>query len=174
MELSLQYKTALVCGGSQGIGKAIAIELAMLGASCILLSRNLNSLQQTVKELPFTNDQSHACHAIDFNDVDALKALVSNITEDHTIDILINNTGGPSAGPIETADPLAFQAAFSQHLVCNHILAQAVIPAMKQNGWGRIINVISTSVRIPIDNLGVSNTIRAAVASWSKTMSNEL
>ena len=174
MELSLQHKTALVCGGSQGIGKAIAIELAMLGASCILLSRNLNSLQQTVKELPFTNDQSHACHAIDFNDVDALKALVSNITQDHTIDILINNTGGPSAGPIETADPLAFQAAFSQHLVCNHILAQAVIPAMKQNGWGRIINVISTSVRIPLDNLGVSNTIRAAVASWSKTMSNEL
>ena len=174
MELSLQHKTALVCGGSQGIGKAIAIELAMLGASCILLSRNLNTLQQTVKELLVTNDQSHACHAIDFNDVDALKALVSNITQDHTIDILINNTGGPSAGPIETADPLAFQAAFSQHLVCNHILAQAVIPAMKQNGWGRIINVISTSVRIPIDNLGVSNTIRAAVASWSKTMSNEL
>ena len=174
MELSLQHKTALVCGGSQGIGKAIAIELAMLGASCILLSRNLNTLQQTVNELPVTNDQSHACHAIDFNDVDALKALVSNITQDHTIDILINNTGGPSAGPIETADPLAFHAAFTQHLVCNHILAQAVIPAMKQNGWGRIINVISTSVRIPIDNLGVSNTIRAAVASWSKTMSNEL
>jgi len=174
MELSLQHKTALICGGSQGIGKAIAIELAMLGASCILLSRNLNTLQQTVKELPVTIDQSHACHAIDFNDVDALKALVSNITQDHAIDILINNTGGPSAGPIETADPLAFQAAFSQHLVCNHILSQAVIPAMKQNGWGRIINVISTSVRIPIDNLGVSNTIRAAVASWSKTMSNEL
>ena len=170
MELSLQHKTALICGGSQGIGKAIAIELA----SCILLSRNLNTLQQTVNELPVTNDQSHACHAIDFNDVDALKALVSNITQDHTIDILINNTGGPSAGPIETADPLAFHAAFTQHLVCNHILAQAVIPVMKQNGWGRIINVISTSVRIPIDNLGVSNTIRAAVASWSKTMSNEL
>lgn len=174
MELSLQHKTALVCGGSQGIGKAIAIELAMLGASCILLSRNLTNLQQAIEELPAAHGQSHACHAIDFKDVDALKELASNITKDQTIDILINNTGGPSAGPIQTADPMAFQEAFSQHLVCNHMLTQAVIPAMKQNGWGRIINVISTSVRIPIDNLGVSNTIRAAVASWSKTMSNEL
>jgi 3-oxoacyl-[acyl-carrier protein] reductase len=174
MELSLQHKTALVCGGSQGIGKAIAIELAMLGASCILLSRSLTTLQETVKELPVTNGQSHACHAVDFKDVHALKELIDEITKEHAIDILINNTGGPSAGPIETANPLAFQEAFSQHLVCNHILAQAVIPAMKQNGWGRIINIISTSVRIPLDNLGVSNTIRAAVASWSKTMSNEL
>ena len=174
MELSLQHKTALVCGGSQGIGKAIAIELAMLGASCILLSRNSTSLQQAMEELPALHNQSHAYHAIDFKDVDALKELVANITQGQTIDILINNTGGPAAGPIETANPLAFQDAFNQHLVCNHILTQAVIPAMKQNGWGRIINVISTSVRIPLDNLGVSNTIRAAVASWSKTMSNEL
>ena len=174
MELSLQHKTALVCGSSQGIGKAIAIELSMLGASCILLSRNLSTLQQTVKELPVPYGQSHECHAVDFKDVDALKELAAKISKEHSIDILINNTGGPSAGPIETANPLAFQDAFSQHLVCNHLLAQAVIPAMKQNGWGRIINVISTSVRIPLDNLGVSNTIRAAVASWSKTMSNEL
>jgi 3-oxoacyl-[acyl-carrier protein] reductase len=174
MELSLQHKTALVCGSSQGIGKAIAIELAMLGASCILLSRNMTTLQQTVEELPVPYGQTHACHAVDFKDVESLKELVTKITKDQTIDILINNTGGPAAGPIETANPLAFQEAFSQHLVCNHILAQAVIPAMKQNGWGRIINVISTSVRIPLDNLGVSNTIRAAVASWSKTMSNEL
>lgn len=174
MELSLQHKTALVCGSSQGIGKAIAIELAMLGASCILFSRNMTTLQQTVEELPVPYGQTHACHAVDFKDVESLKELVTKITKDQTIDILINNTGGPAAGPIETANPLAFQEAFSQHLVCNHILAQAVIPAMKQNGWGRIINVISTSVRIPLDNLGVSNTIRAAVASWSKTMSNEL
>jgi len=174
MELSLQHKTALVCGSSQGIGKAIAIELAQLGATCILLSRNVTNLQQAVKELPVINDQTHAYHAVDFKDLDALKELATRITSEHPIDILINNTGGPAAGPIETADPLAFQDAFNQHLVCNHVLTQAVIPAMKQNGWGRIINVISTSVRIPLDNLGVSNTIRAAVASWSKTMSNEL
>jgi 3-oxoacyl-[acyl-carrier protein] reductase len=134
----------------------------------------MTTLQQTVEELPVPYGQTHACHAVDFKDVESLKELVTKITKDQTIDILINNTGGPAAGPIETANPLAFQEAFSQHLVCNHILAQAVIPAMKQNGWGRIINVISTSVRIPLDNLGVSNTIRAAVASWSKTMSNEL
>ena len=174
MELSLQHKTALVCGSSQGIGKAIAIELAQLGATCILLARNFTTLQQAVKELPVSYGQLHAYHAVDFKDLDALKELVANITKVQPIDILINNTGGPAAGPIETADPVAFQDAFSQHLVCNHVLAQAVIPAMKKNGWGRIINVISTSVRIPLDNLGVSNTIRAAVASWSKTMSNEL
>lgn len=174
MELSLQHKTALVCGSSQGIGKAIAIELAQLGATCILLSRNVTNLQQAVKELPVNNGQTHAYHAVNFKDLDALKELAARIASVHPIDILINNTGGPAAGPIETADPIAFQDAFNQHLVCNHVLAQAVIPSMKQNAWGRIINVISTSVRIPLDNLGVSNTIRAAVASWSKTMSNEL
>jgi len=174
MELSLQHKTALVCGSSQGIGKAIAVELSLLGATCILLSRNAQGLQQSITELASPQGQRHDFHVVDFTDIEALKILVARISNEHDIDILINNTGGPSAGPIATADPSAFQAAFSQHLVCNHILTQAVIPSMKRNGWGRIINVISTSVRIPLDNLGVSNTIRAAVASWSKTMSNEL
>ncbi len=174
MELSLQHKTALVCGSSQGIGKAIAQELSSLGATCILLSRNAEALHQAISELATPHGQRHEFHAVDFTDVDALKKLLEQLTQIHDVDILINNTGGPSAGPITTADPMAFQAAFSQHLVCNHILAQAVIPSMKRNGWGRIINVISTSVRIPLDNLGVSNTIRGAVASWAKTMSNEL
>lgn len=174
MELSLQNKTALVCGSSQGIGKSIALELAMLGATCILLARNESGLKQAISQLAVTHGQQHVFHAVDFTDIASLKILVEKISSAYDIDILINNTGGPSAGPIATADPSAFQAAFSQHLVCNHILAQAVIPSMKRNGWGRIINVISTSVRIPLDNLGVSNTIRAAVASWSKTMSNEL
>ena len=174
MNLSLHSKTALVCGASQGIGKAIAIALAELGANCILLARNEAALKDVVAVLSVSEGQSHAYHVVDFNQLDDLKLTVGQLTVNHTIDILINNTGGPAGGLIATADPIAFEQAFRQHLVCNHILAQAVIPNMKEKGWGRIINVISTSVKIPINNLGVSNTIRAAVASWAKTLSNEL
>lgn len=174
MELSLKGKTALVSGASQGIGKAIAIELSLLGASCILLARNSEALSQAKKELATSSGQSHEIFSVDFTDETSLKMLVEKITSRNAIDILINNTGGPASGPITEAEPEAFEKAFKQHVVCNQILTQAVIPSMKKNKWGRIINVISTSVRIPIDHLGVSNTIRAAVASWSKTMSNEL
>ena len=174
MELSLQGKTALICGSSQGIGKAIALELSALGATCLLLARNAARLQAVLDELPQLHGQQHRFFIADFQDITALGNMVSQITLENNIDILINNTGGPAAGPIATALPFEFENAFRQHLVVNHMLAQAVIPAMKEKGWGRIINIISTSVRIPLDNLGVSNTIRAAVASWSKTMSNEL
>jgi 3-oxoacyl-[acyl-carrier protein] reductase len=174
MELSLKGKTALVCGSSQGIGKAVAIELSLLGASCILLARSASSLQLAVEGLDTSVGQQHAFHAVDFQDAVALEKLVGELVSQQDIDILINNTGGPAAGPIASASVSSFENAFRQHLVCNHILAQAVIPGMKAKGWGRIINIISTSVRIPLDNLGVSNTIRAAVASWSKTLSNEL
>lgn len=174
MNLSLHTKTALVCGASQGIGKAIAIALADLGASCILLARNETALKEALLQLSSTESQSHEYHVIDFNDLDALRLMVGQLTANREIDILINNTGGPAGGLIASADPFEFEKAFQQHLICNHILAQAVIPHMKANGWGRIINVISTSVKIPINNLGVSNTIRAAVASWAKTLSNEL
>lgn len=174
MNLSLIGKTALVSGSSQGIGKAIAIELASLGASCILLARSEEALQQTVSALPKSGDQLHEYHVIDFKDTASLQRLIEKITAEKDIDILINNTGGPAAGLIVDAEADAFENAFKQHLVCNHILTQQVIPGMKKNGFGRIINIISTSVRIPLNNLGVSNTIRAAVASWSKSMSNEL
>jgi 3-oxoacyl-[acyl-carrier protein] reductase len=174
MNLSLHSKTALVCGASQGIGKAIAIALADLGATCILLARNESALKDAITTLSVAEGQTHEYHVVDFNQLDDLRLTIGQLTVDHTIDILINNTGGPAGGLIASADPLAFEQAFRQHLVCNHILSQAVIPNMKEKGWGRIINVISTSVKIPINNLGVSNTIRAAVASWAKTLSNEL
>ncbi|MFM1794298.1 MAG: hypothetical protein RL642_683 [Bacteroidota bacterium] len=174
MNLSLHAKTALVGGASQGIGKAIAVALADLGATCILLARNETALQQVVQELSSVSGQKHQYKVVDFTQLDQLKSTVQQITAEFSIDILINNTGGPAGGLIASAEPLEFERAFQQHLICNHVLAQAVIPKMKANGWGRIINVISTSVKIPINNLGVSNTIRAAVASWSKTLSNEL
>lgn len=174
MNLSLQSKTALICGASQGIGKAIAHALAEQGANCILLARNEAALQTVVDGLQKIDAQKHSYAAVDFTDVDRLKQLVERLTAANAIDILINNTGGPAAGLIEQAEPISFELAFKQHLVCNHMLAQAVLPSMKKKGWGRIINIISTSVKIPINNLGVSNTIRAAVASWAKTLSNEV
>jgi 3-oxoacyl-[acyl-carrier protein] reductase len=174
MNLSLQYKTALVCGASQGIGKAIAIALADLGATCILLARNETALKEVVQLLNTVEGQQHQYRVVDFTKMDNLKSTIQELTAEVSIDILINNTGGPAGGLIAAADPLEFERAFQQHLICNHVLAQAVIPSMKAKAWGRIINVISTSVKIPINNLGVSNTIRAAVASWSKTLSNEL
>lgn len=174
MNLSLIGKTALVCGASQGIGKAIAIELSLLGANCILLARKSEALAAATKELDVSAGQSHHFYAIDFAVSDGLKNLVESIVKEHPIDILINNTGGPAAGLIFNEVPEKFEAAFKQHVVANQILTQAVVPGMKQQSWGRIINIISTSVRTPLDNLGVSNTIRAAVASWSKSMSNEL
>lgn len=174
MNLSLQSKTALVCGASQGIGRAIAIALADLGATCILLARNELALKDVLTQLNASEGQKHHYIVVDFTNLDALHAVIAELNIKYTIDILINNTGGPAAGLIASADASAFEHAFRQHLICNHILAQAVIPHMKEKGWGRIINVISTSVKIPINNLGVSNTIRAAVASWAKTLSNEL
>lgn len=174
MELNLTGKTALVCGSTAGIGKATAMELAKLGAQVVLLARNPEKLAQTLVELPRDADQKHDSMAVDFSDTDAFRAAVERLTHKHQFHILINNTGGPKAGPAFEADTQAYASAFAQHLLCNQILAQGVVPGMKQAKFGRIINVISTSVKQPIENLGVSNTIRGAVANWSKTLSVEL
>jgi 3-oxoacyl-[acyl-carrier protein] reductase len=174
MNLSLDGKTALVCGSTQGIGLAIAEELALLGANCILLARNENALKDALLKLDNSNRQLHQYYVADFNNSDQVKATAQQIAEAHIVHILINNTGGPPAGPIVQAVPEEFLIAFNQHLINNHLLTKAMIPGMKEAGYGRVINVISTSVKIPLKNLGVSNTIRGAVASWAKTMANEL
>ncbi|RYZ24203.1 MAG: SDR family oxidoreductase [Chitinophagaceae bacterium] len=174
MNLSLEGKTALVCGASQGIGLAIAGELALMGAQCILLARNEESLRSAVARLDNTLQQVHQYHAVDFNDAAATDALIASIVAAAPVHILINNSGGPAAGPITEASEDQFLQAFQQHLLTNHRLTKAVIGRMKEEGYGRIINIVSTSVKIPLKNLGVSNTIRGAVASWAKTMANEL
>lgn len=174
MNLSLHQKRALVCGSSQGIGLAIAQELALLGADCLLLARDADKLQKAVASLHSGEGQKHSYHAIDFNDHEATKALVAQLSKENIIHILINNSGGPATGPIAEATPGQFLQAFNQHLITNHIMAQGVMEGMKGAGYGRIINIISTSVKIPLNNLGVSNTTRGAVASWAKTLSNEL
>ena len=174
MNLSLEEKFAVVCGSTQGIGLAIAEELALLGASCTLLARNEAALQEALQKLDTSAKQQHGYLVADFNQPDQLKKVIEAHVAGHPVHILINNTGGPPAGPIIDASEEAFLYTFNQHLICNHILSKAVVPSMKKEGYGRIINIISTSVKIPLKNLGVSNTIRGAVASWAKTMANEL
>lgn len=174
MNLDLSNKNALVCGSSAGIGKASALEMASLGANITLIARNEAKLKKALEELPHKEGQQHNYLVADFSDPAGLKEKIVQATLDKTYHILINNTGGPKGGPIFSAEVPEFTAAFSAHLVCNHILVQNVVPGMKDVGYGRIINIISTSVKQPIDGLGVSNTIRGAVANWSKTLANEL
>jgi 3-oxoacyl-[acyl-carrier protein] reductase len=174
MNLSLQNKYAVICGSTQGIGLAIAKELALLGAHCTLIARNEESLKAVVQDLDISQQQKHNYLVADFSKPDELKKVIDKHVSKYTVHILINNTGGPAAGPITEAAEEAFVNAFNQHIICNQILTKAVIPSMKKEQYGRIINIISTSVKIPLKNLGVSNTIRAAVAAWAKTMANEL
>lgn len=174
MNLSLREKTAVVCGSTQGIGLASAIELSKLGATCVLMARNEERLIEALAQLNHSYDQQHRYLVADFDDAAAVKKEIENFVAGNKVQVLVNNTGGPAGGPITEATEEAFIDTFNRHLICNHILAKAVIPAMKETGYGRIISIISTSVKIPLPNLGVSNTIRGAVASWSKTMANEL
>ena len=174
MDLNLKGKRALVCGSTQGIGKASAIELALLGASVTLMARDEIKLKNMLMELSTSAGQSHDYLVTDFSFVDHVKKAIESFTVKQDIAILINNTGGPPAGQAIDAQPEDFIKAFASHLLCNQILVQAVVPGMKRIGFGRIINIISTSVKIPIRGLGVSNTIRGAVANWSKTLSLEL
>ena len=174
MNLSLEGKQAVICGSTQGIGLAIAEELALLGASCTLIARNEAGLKAAVHSLDIALRQEHRYLVADFTKPEELKMIITAHVLLHPVHILINNTGGPPGGPITEATEEAFLNTFNQHLVCNHILTKAVIPSMKKDRYGRIINIISTSVKIPLKNLGVSNTIRGAVAGWAKTMANEL
>ena len=171
MNLKLKNKNALVCGSTQGIGKATAILLAEEGANVTLIARNEEKLKAVLAELP-NNNQCHSYLVADFSNPNELKKILeaSNLQ----FHILVNNTGGPAGGPIFNAKIEEFESAFTQHLKCNHVLVQAVVPFMKTQCFGRIVNVISTSVKQPLDGLGVSNTIRGAVANWSKTLANEL
>jgi len=174
MNLNLTHKNALVCGSTAGIGKATAILLSQMGASITLVARNESKLQETLKELSEEAQQNHNYLLADFTNPEVLKKQVQEATNETSYHILINNTGGPKAGTGFSADTTEFTAAFTQHLICNHILVQAVVPGMKEANYGRIINIISTSVKQPIEGLGVSNTIRGAVANWAKTLANEL
>lgn len=175
MNLDLQGKHALVCGGSQGIGRAAAIELAGLGADVTVLSRSQRKLEAIVAELPkITLGQRHGWLVGDMNEHTELVAAVEKLVADRAVHIVINNSGGPPGGTAHEAALDAFRIAFNQHVMAAQIILQAVLPGMRNAHFGRFVNVISTSVKEPIRNLGVSNTVRGAMASWAKTLAGEL
>ncbi len=175
MNLNLADKNALVGGSTQGLGWATAVELALLGANVTLIARNEESLQSKVSQLPNSGKQIHNYLIADFSDYTQVeKAVREYLQLFPPFHILINNTGGPAGGPLLSASVQDLQKAFSSHLVCNQLLTQLLVPGMKAAGYGRIVNIISTSVKSPLEGLGVSNTVRAAVANWSKTLANEL
>ena len=175
MNLNLINKNALVCGSSQGLGLASAIEISLLGANVTLMARDEEKLKVALSKLDASKGQTHDYIVADFSNAQNVQAVINSFLETgKIIHILINNTGGPAGGKAIDAKVDSFIEAFNNHLICNHILTQAVVKGMKEARFGRIINVISTSVKQPIAGLGVSNTIRAAVANWSKTLSVEL
>ena len=176
MNLSLKHKHAFVCGSTDGIGKASALLLAEHGCEITLIARNQGKLDSTLLELAQNNGQNHSTVCADFDDPETLKERVNSqiSTLDKPVDILVNNSGGPHGGALIEAEEDEFRIAFERLLICNHIMAKAVVPGMKEQGSGRIINIISTSVRQVIPGLGVSNTIRGSVAQWGKTLAIEL
>ena len=174
MDLNLHGKRALVGGGSKGIGLASAIELAALGAEVVLMARSEDVLKERVAALPSSDGASHSYVVVDFNDRNALQRQAEALVAARAIHILINNTGGPAAGPVHKATEEALLQAFSQHVLTSRILVNTLLPGMRSEGYGRVVNVISTSVKVPIPGLGVSNTIRGAMGNWSKTLAREL
>ncbi|WP_370090252.1 SDR family oxidoreductase [Ekhidna sp.] len=171
MDLDLKGRRALVCGSSQGMGLAIAKELSEMGASVTLFARNETSLQAALKELA---PGDHDYLVADFDNLENVKKQVEKGLEKGSYEILINNSGGPAPGPLANASLSEFEVAMNRHLHVSHSLVQMLLEGMKKAGYGRIVNVISTSVKVPIVGLGVSNTVRGAMASWSKTLANEL
>jgi 3-oxoacyl-[acyl-carrier protein] reductase len=174
MEINFKSKTALVCGSSTGIGMATAQQLAAAGARVVLLARNPNKLQEVLHTLSTAHRSDHTYLVADFSDYKEVDRVVSAFAKANPIHILINNTGGPAPGNLIDAQVDALESAFTQHIKCNQVLVKACAAGMKAAGYGRVINVISTSVKAPIEFLGVSNVIRGAVASWAKTLATEL
>lgn len=174
MNLDLTGYNAFVGGSSKGIGWATAVELATLGASVTLVSRDEKLLEKRVNELPSPNFQPHYFVCVDYSDLPSVKAAAEKIATSRPIHLLINNTGGPAGGEIINESSDKFEKVFRQHLSVNQVLTQTFLQGMKDAGFGRIVNIISVSVKQPIVGLGVSNTIRWAVASWAKTLSKEI
>lgn len=175
MNLKLNSRTALVCGGSQGLGLATAKELALLGANVIIASRTADTLADALKQLDTNEGQQHDYLVVDLSAPETAKSIVAAwLLKNGAIHILINNAGGPPSGPMIETNAAELEKAFNAHVISSHLLAQLLVPGMQQAGYGRIINILSTAIKQPINGLGISNTIRAAMANWAKTLANEI
>lgn len=175
MNLDLTGKQAIVCGGSKGIGRAAAEELALLGATVTVISRSEDALKEVAAGLSTAKGQKHHYFAADFMDTDDVETKVKKHLAAHgPVHILVNNGGGPPAGSALDSSIHDYAAIFTQHVLVSQIMVQQTVPGMKEAKYGRIINVLSTSVKQPVRGLGVSNTIRGAMAQWSKTLATEL
>lgn len=175
VSLSLSGKSALVCGASAGIGRAIALKFAEAGASVTVVARTASKLDELLQCMPKVDGAHHQMLVADFANVtETIKAFEMLVNNNPAFEIIVNNTGGPKPGLIHKAEVEQFETALQQHLFIAHRLTQLVLEGMKQSGYGRIINILSTSTKQPIPNLGVSNTVRAAMTAWSKTLSLEL
>jgi 3-oxoacyl-[acyl-carrier protein] reductase len=173
--IDLTGKRALVCGASQGIGEAAARQLASQGAAVVLLARSADRLAAIAAEITASAKAQTRVLASDIGDLAGLRSAIEHeLDTGGPIHILINNTGGPAPGPLLAAEPAAFLKGFTEHVLAAQLLASILVPGMKRAGFGRIVNVISTSAKQPIPNLGVSNTIRGAMSSWAKTLAGEL
>ena len=171
MDLDLKGKRVLVCGSSQGMGLAIAKELSEMGAGVTLFARNEESLKKVLNQL---SPGDHNYLVADFDDLKAVENEVKKGLKKESYQILINNSGGPAPGPLADAELAAFEVPMSRHLYVSHTLVKLLLPGMKEANYGRVVNIISTSVKVPIAGLGVSNTVRGAMASWARTLANEL
>ncbi len=166
---------ALVCGASAGIGRSAAMAMAAAGAELTVLARSKAKLQALLPSLHEAGSPRARILVADLDDRPALDLTVRRLVEAQgPVQVLVNNTGGPPPSPLLDADESAFLAAFGRHVLASHLLVKALLPGMQASGYGRIVNVISLSVREPIPTLGVSNTIRGAMAAWAKTLSLEL
>ena len=169
----LAGRRALVCGASGGIGWEAALTLARSGAHVIGLARRAERLDELVATIEAGGGHARAC-AADLDDHATLAASVGALLEDGPIHVLVNNATGPASGPLVEATSEAFLGGIQRHVLASQLLVQRLLPGMAGSRYGRIINIISTSVREPILNLGVSNTVRGAMAGWSKTLALEL
>jgi 3-oxoacyl-[acyl-carrier protein] reductase len=170
----LRGRRALVCGASKGIGRAVARSLAARGAAIVPLARDAAALHALVDELRSLGAPDVWPLVADLDDREGFSRSVAAELARGPLHIVINNTGGPPGGALTAATEEAMSAALGRHLFASHRLMQAALPGMREAGFGRFVQILSTSVREPIEMLGVSNLTRAAVASWAKTLSREL
>ncbi|MEI8027918.1 MAG: SDR family oxidoreductase [Pseudomonadota bacterium] len=170
LDLSLSGRTAVVCGSSQGLGEASAVALASQGANLVCIARNKEMLDSVVTGLVGERHQFFIC---DFEKREQVENIAKQLS-DMNIDILVNNAGGPPPNPATQSSDADYLSAFQMHLLTAATLSNAVIPKMKEQQWGRIVNIVSVSGKTPVANLAVSNSVRGAVINWSKTLSNEV